>query len=418
MILARCAMFLIWAFSSFGEEPLAFYAVYQKNPESAMTLCLVGRSGEATHTFFYKLEEEAYWTAAKSQGVSLGVGSGYFFHRVDLNSLEAGACYQVIEPVSGRTYHFQTLPSKLAAPFKFVVGGDIYHDSIQTVEKMNRVAASFDPAFAVLGGDIAYAAPPFMFQREKLDRWLTFLNVWSQTMVTKEGRLIPALAVIGNHDVKGRYGKSPGQAQFFYLFFPSPHSGYWKFQAGNYLRLWLLDTGHAHPIQGRQTAWLEESLEKEKGVPYRFAIYHVPAFPCVRDFDNKKSREVRKYWPPLFEKAGLTAAFEHHDHAYKRTHAINGVVYFGDGAWGISQPRKPHGPEVAPYLAKSASATHIMLVTLGDDQVKVEAINQQGEPFDEWRKMVPSQKEGSDSRGGDLGTDCNLGITEQVGQAA
>lgn len=43
---------------------------------------------------------------------------------------------------------------------------------------------------------------------------------------------------------------------------------------------------------------------------------------------------------PLFEEYELTAAFENHDHTYKRTHRIRdgwwiprGVLYLGDGAW-------------------------------------------------------------------------------------
>ena len=111
-------------------------------------------------------------------------------------------------------------------------------------------------------------------------------------MVTQEGKLIPLLAVIGNHDIKGRFDQTPKQAAYFYRLFPSPHSRYWQFKVGDFLKIWLLDSGHAHLIDGKQAAWLSKSLEDEPKALYRFAVYHVPAFPSVRAFENSKSPPV------------------------------------------------------------------------------------------------------------------------------
>lgn len=77
-------------------------------------------------------------------------------------------------------------------------------------------------------------------------------------------------------------------------------------------------------------------------IPHVFPVYHVPAFPSVRSFSNQTSAAIRRNWVPLFERFGIKVAFEHHDHAYKRTVPIReeaidperGIVYFGDGAWG------------------------------------------------------------------------------------
>jgi hypothetical protein len=80
---------------------------------------------------------------------------------------------------------------------------------------------------------------------------------------------------------------------------------------------------------------------------------------------------IRQHWVPLFERFGLNVAFEHHEHAYKRTHLLlqgsphpAGILYLGDGSWGVEKPRKPKSPSERPYLAKSASTRHFILVEL------------------------------------------------------
>ena len=108
-----------------------------------------------------------------------------------------------------------------------------------------------------------------------------------------------------------------------------------------------MDSGHTHPINGAQTEWLAGVLEARQLVPHKFALYHVPAYPSSRPFNYGISKQIRKNWVPLFDKYKLTAAFENHDHDYKRTHPLlegktapKGVIYLGDGAWGVETPRK------------------------------------------------------------------------------
>ena len=72
----------------------------------------------------------------------------------------------------------------------------------------------------------------------------------------------------------------------------------------------------------------------------------------------------RKHWCPLFERYNVDAVFEHHDHAFKRTHPLldgrvneRGIVYLGDGSWG--RIRKPFSPATRPYLAVTDEAYHL-----------------------------------------------------------
>lgn len=145
-------------------------------------------------------------------------------------------------------------------------------------------------------------------------------------------------------------------------------------------------------MAGEQTHWLYHALENRAQIPNKFAIYHVPAYPSIRDFNNRYSTAVRNNWVPIFEEFGLTGAFEHHDHAYKRTFPLrkgekkrHGVVYIGDGAWGVEKPRKRRFFSKEPwYLAKSKSIRHFILVTLEPQERTYQAIDYQGNIFDEY----------------------------------
>ncbi len=64
------------------------------------------------------------------------------------------------------------------------------------------MAAAQSPMFVLLGGDLAY--------ENGLDAkvFLRFLSNYSRQLVDENGRLIPLVACIGNHEVRGGYGKS------------------------------------------------------------------------------------------------------------------------------------------------------------------------------------------------------------------
>jgi hypothetical protein len=71
---------------------------------------------------------------------------------------------------------------------------------------------------------------------------------------------------------------------------------------------------------------------------------------------GKINHLIREHWCPLFDEYGVQLAFEHHDHAYKRTYPIRkgtvdprGVVYLGDGAWGVTvRKRMPKAGGISP----------------------------------------------------------------------
>jgi hypothetical protein len=345
---------------------------------------------------------EDQWQTFTGAHTILPEGYPLFLHRAELTNLQPDTKYTFRLAPGGTLYKFCTMPANLRSPVRFVAGGDVYHDTIADVQRMHVQAAAANPAFALVGGDIAYSARRYAFlyklglTKEKIERWMDFLVAWQKWMIRPDGCLIPIIPAIGNHETMGGYKQTPAEAPFFYAFFPMPgYQGYNVLDFGSYLSIILLDSQHTHPIEGAQTHWLFHTLEKRQHIPHKFALYHVGAFPSVRSINGDIDKRIRRSWVPIFERFGLNAAFENHEHAYKRTHPLRngmidptGVVYMGDGAWGIARPRTPKTPEKRRYLAKSAAVQNVLIVTISEQERHFRAIGTSGETIDELTQRV------------------------------
>lgn len=387
------AFLFIVASPLFAADPIAVYLTIQEKPDTQMTVCWVLSGAANKQLLKYREATSDQWFQVEVDPLKFPEKFPYTLFITELHELKPEARYEFILPESEKLYAFKTLPSTLNRPVKFVAGGDIYHDDISNVETMNIVAAAQNPDFALLGGDIAYSGSKFIFFSEEGGRWIQFLKTWSNTMKRADGTLIPLITAIGNHDINGRYGQSASNATFYYFLFPTHQStGYQVIDFGNYLSLWVLDSGHAEPVNGKQAEWLEKTMQARQDIPFRLAIYHVPAYPSARSYDNDRSAAVRKFWVPIFEKYGLKAAYENHDHAYKRTQLLKGgqvsnegILYVGDGAWGVDFPRLPKTPQQLWYLAFSAQKRHVVLTTIFGNQLTIEGVSSSGEIFDTFK---------------------------------
>jgi len=388
--LAALLLLLLSTGGAFG-APVAAYLTWQSDPATTMTVSWIGDGSGQEGRLLYKKAGEEKWKTAEGERLLIPQQLPYTLHRLKLKDLEPDSEYRFRLEEEGASRQFRTMPQELEGPLRFVEGGDMYHGSWEPLIATNRLAAAQNPRFALLGGDIAYAAPRFGLFSENFERWLNWLKAWDRYMVTEEGNMIPFLILIGNHDVIGRYGQIPEQAEFYYSLFPAPESSGGKaVDFGGYMSLILLDSGHTHPVPGKQTEWLKKELEKRKEVPHKFVAYHVAAYPSTRKYDNRISRKIRKHWVPLFEEHRVSAVFEHHDHAYKRTLPLyqgrfdpeRGILYLGDGAWGVERPRNPYSPRARPYLARSEAKRHFLLVTIDKKGRRYEAIDGNGKTFD------------------------------------
>jgi acid phosphatase type 7 len=302
-------------------------------------------------------------------------------HKILLDHLSPDTEYSFRLGADPAIYKFRTAPNTLTSPLLFCTGGDLYQTP-DLFRKMCRVVAAKRPLFVVLGGDIAYALThnPFKFRSTAKKQWFSFLQEWKEEMITPEGQVIPFLIVPGNHDL------SPSDNELFFDLFAFPEKKLYRaVDFGNYLSLILLDSAIFEPIEGMQTEWLDKALSDRKRFPFQFAIYHKAAYPSVYPYNGEIPKQIRTYWCPLFDKHNLQAAFENHNHAFKRTFPIKnnkmdnaGVIYLGDGCWGAA-PRRTNSEW---YLAKREQKNNVYMIEISKESAKIEAVGLQGEEID------------------------------------
>jgi hypothetical protein len=318
-------------------------------------------------------------------------------HRCELTGLVPDTEYIFQIGSSRKTYKFRTAPAKATDTFQWVSGGDCGTGAAAV--RTNVLAAKQEPYFALIGGDLGYD------NGVSAKTAITFLQNYAKHMIDPKGRLIPMVTCIGNHEVRGGYKGGREDATFFLPLFDGLYKDttYATLDFGDYLSLVLLDTGHVSPIAGEQTDWLRSALRERQDRPHLIVANHVPAYPSYRNPGPTAASDVleffgvkgtagtgegnRKYWCPLFERYGVDAVLEHHDHTFKRTHPLKdglkdryGVPYLGDGSWG--QLRTPNTPEKRPYLAAVSRAYHMSVHRLEGEQRYHVALEETGRVAD------------------------------------
>ena len=375
-------------------DPDGIFLTWQRDPLTTMTIDWNSEEIREPLVEYRKLGEEGYWLQKTGESFPFPF-SERTVHRVELRYLSPGTTYEFRFGTDSKVYRFRTMPENLVRPLRIAVGGDTRHTQ-EWMEATNRQATNLYVDFIVWGGDLAYADG----REDRLHHWYEWFDANKNTLITEEGRIIPVVLGIGNHEVRGGYYSRHEEfeandtwraqiAPYFYTLFAFPgQPGYNVLDFGDYLSIVMLDTDHTNPVEGTQTEWLETVLEERKDIPHLIPVYHIPAYPGHRGFEGSTSQRIREHWVPLFEKYGVKVAFENHDHVYKRTHPIlngeinaNGIVYLGDGAWGV-EPRSGHNPDEVWYLKERISLHHLILLTLQGKHQHFIAIDSDGNVID------------------------------------
>jgi acid phosphatase type 7 len=400
-------------------EVMHVYLTWQGDTSTTMTVNYHTANDTAESTVLFDSEtrggnSEAYAFRAAGRfhripGLNMHAGADRAIHVVELTGLRPGRDYYFIagDPVTGYTEErkFRTAPAG-DAPVRFITGGDIGTDPV--VGRLMRQAAATDPLFGLIGGDIAYANGNF----EEWTDWEVWLKFWQDTMVGPEGHTIPMVLAIGNHEVNDKVGPATERAPFFFGYFAqqgaslSPDSTtFFRRSFGANVVIYALDSGHIADVDQEQRDWLQAVLEYDRDIPYKFPVYHVPMYPSHRLYVAPTSKAERDHWAPLFDEFGVVAAFENHDHMYKRTKRMRanqphpeGVLYLGDGAFGRNprtgdQARSLSDPEqlarmglLESYLEKWEARLHFILVEVparaAGEPIQFTAIDDKGVAFD------------------------------------
>lgn len=364
-------------------------------PEKDWNLQTLGLTAvEESMQLEFRAGPSAAWRKAPVASRPFGFGAQRVF-RAELKDLPAGADvdFRISKTSGGEAapYRFRMPPADLSK-VRFITGGDVYHQR-EAMDRMNRLAGSQDPLFVLMGGDLAYA------NNIKPERWLDYLDSWAANARAPDGRLIPKVVAIGNHETLGagyhpNDAPGPEAASLFYsLFeFPVKEDATHVVDFGSSLSLVMLDSGHTKNIAA-QTEWLRATLEARRRVPCLFAAYHRPAWGCGAKDD---SVEIRREWSPLFEKHRVTAVFEYDHHVFCRSHPLTagvvdqsaGVPYLGAGAWSVDV-RKPDPREVArrPWVARAEARNHFYLMETRPGGFTASAIDIGGGVFDRWDRV-------------------------------
>jgi Purple acid Phosphatase, N-terminal domain/Calcineurin-like phosphoesterase len=404
LILAVTISVLLWIPAQAEAAPLHIYLTWQGDTSTTMTVNVQTATPDNI-TLRYDTTTQGGIPASYSQ---IQTGSTHqipgldtyvtrYIHTVELTGLAPGQVYYAIagDAVNGYSPEFQFRTTPMDEPLTFITGGDF--DAVAATETMLIQAATHDPNFAVLGGDVAYVNGNLA----QFAKWDTFLDWWELHMVTSTGNMIPLILAIGNHEVVlgyDQFADPTGSAPFFFGYFAQsgagfsePRQAYFQRSFGSHTSLYILDTSHVTPIQ-TQAAWLTQQLQTDEH-RYKFAAYHFPMYPSHRSFSGPTPTALRTSWRPLFEAYHFVACFENHDHILKRTFPLtnnapdpNGVLYLGDGCFGRppragDQAQRLDDPITYPnelsslglstsYLAHWESTNHFWVVTIpaGDPQ--------------------------------------------------
>jgi acid phosphatase type 7 len=327
--------------------------------------------------------------------------------RAHVRGLQPDATYE-LRVGDSPVYRYRSMPATLSRPVRFATGGDTSFAE-ENFGVMNRAVAALDLDFVAFGGDLSYAdgRPQRAYRKEQ------WFETVTQTLVGEDNRLIPVVVAIGNHEVwetrrvpegedpeafMAEWGLTSPQATYFRSLFAFPRHGFHDvLDFGDYLSLVALDSDHMTEVAGAQTTWLSEVLAARAQRAHVFPFYHQPAYPSVRSFDGSTFRRIREHWVPLFERHNVTLVFENHDHAYKRTVPLrggqehpDGVVFVGDGAWGVgTRPIGRDNDGVPPwYLAAHASENHGIVVTLDGAERRIEVVTPDGRVIDRYTSVA------------------------------
>jgi hypothetical protein len=369
------------------------YLTYQDDPTTSITIHWITDLDKQDTSVSYREMNDLPFNLIYAEGTNEALPDDfpYRVHTVKLNNLSPGQSYSFsLLGHDDQTYSFRTVPDTLDKPLTFVTGGDMYHGAENLLRRTNHAAAQEDPYFVLAGGDICYATDKLDLGKEHIERWILFFKAYSDEFISSEGHLIPIVPALGNHDVKGRYYQDESKAQLFHSFFSFPGvQAYRTLDFAEYMSIVVLDSGHTNSVEGAQLNWLKDQLQEREDQSYLFTLYHVPAYIGKNAKNTLITKIINKYWTPIFDMFKVNAAFENHEHIYKRTHPLlagevneEGTIYIGGGAWG-TLPRVPMNPEDEPYLAKTASTRHFLKVTVNKDRVKYESIDENGNIFDQ-----------------------------------
>ena len=372
-------------------------------------------TGTDVSSIVIKLYDEAtkqleQTVTAQSYYVDLEERGARYVHSAFINELKQNTKYNFevfyYDKVQGKGV-YRTLPNdELERDLVIASGGDA--GTTKNAKIMTNILGNYNLDAILVGGDISYDNGMSACYYS-MDLFLRMFNDVNE----KLGRLVPLMFSVGNHDIGfNAFQDGPVDVtnNMYYIYFPqqtvlkegkrvlpdiTDRTTYYYHTLGNTVQL-SLDSGYMLSYDGEQTTFIKEISEKYHD-KVKMANFHVPMYPACFSplFDDPRTLEhPKKYWAPLFEKYKFSSIFENHVHLYKKTFPIvedkiypdgEGVVYFGDGNWGISPnscQKDPKNLNATGHLEAYSNATHVWIINVNQTYISHFAVNLTGEIFD------------------------------------
>src|SRR3546814_670761 len=259
-----------------------------------------------------------------------------YYHHSYLGNLKPSTRYYITVESDGESlgeYSFITAPAD-DRPVTLFVGGDsrLGADRVEDNNARRRMNTVMRQLFEAHPEIIALAHTADYTNRAYWSQLYYWLKDHFEKTTTADKRLLPIFPSRGNHDI------DIGFEEMFW--WPNRQNDfYYTANLNENTALVILNTEIS--INGNQRVWLEKELQTLRPKKrWLGAMYHRPAYPSVRAYEDGESR--RRAWVPLFEKHQLDLVSSGHDHSMKRTEHIlnvnadtNGIVYISEGDLGV-----------------------------------------------------------------------------------
>ncbi|KXB02124.1 hypothetical protein AKJ44_01340 [candidate division MSBL1 archaeon SCGC-AAA261F17] len=358
------------------------------------------------------------------------------YHEVELTGLEPGTTYYFRVGglgVYSQEWSFKTIG--LDEKVDFVMGGDSrrpwgagYEIKVSPTAISNwpwardwitTDVATENPDFIVFDGDL-------VVEGNSQEDWNNWFDSMQERLVTEDGRMIPIVAIIGNHEM-GKYPDVESTYKWFKGVFANPGNELWYSLDFPNLHLTALSTtgqcigtwwSGAQIEAPQQDNWLRKDLSSSDK-KWKVVAFHVPWYSGYETGTGYASEVYMKHWAPIIENDnyGVDMVVTGHVHNYMRSYPIKtteieevetenpysdykgylahyepkgdseeGVTYMVQGAWGApTDPYVKGGDcDIRDFMASAAARPSYTLAEITDSGMHVETKDIAGATLDEF----------------------------------
>ena len=384
-------------------KPSALYISVLDDPRHNMVVTYHQDDDLPNKDVYYKKKGNTSWLKQTPDIVDFR-NENKTIHHAYLSGLDANTEYEfkIGSHQEADINFFKTLPENLSADskIKVVFCADIHGGHISMWKQMANIAGEQNPDLFCIGGDWG---PRDDGRIENSSNWIWFWDLMYGEFTNSDGRLIPLVPVLGNHDIS--YGDM--ERPFLADMFPFPDEGennYGVLDVGDYLSIFVLDTismgwrmkegntswAEVVPSMETQRNWLYNRLTERENQTYITASYHIPLYPIrntdLEDADDFNLEEWRKLFADYFR-----VSFAGHAHIYNQSLEIihdeneeenfrevgseeTGHTEFGDG--GLTdrylEPKLENRWYVDEY---QENISFIKLLEINNSEMKIDIIN-------------------------------------------